>query len=67
MIKSYMFGILIDGQLSGEGYGMGSNAIDAFENGVENGTVIFPDNQKIEVVATSEKGLSIQFEAVKGL
>ena len=66
-MKDYVFKLLIDGQFSGEGYGQGNSAMEAFENGVETGSIYFPDEQEIEVLALSNRGLGIRFKAVKGL
>ena len=66
-MKNYVFKLLIDGQLVGEGYGSGHSAMEAFENGVESGSIFFNDGQEIEVLALSDKGLGLRFKAVKGL
>lgn len=62
-MKYYDFSLIQNNQLVGEGYGTGSNALDAFENAVQAGTVLLPANEHVEVAALSESGLGIKFEA----
>lgn len=63
-MKFYTFNLILNGSLVGEGYGNGSNLFDAFERAVEEGTVILPISQEIEVVA-SNGHLQISFSAHK--
>jgi len=64
-VREYVFKILIDEQLSGEGYGQGNSAMEAFENGVEMGSVIIPPGFDVEVLALSDTGLGIRFQAMR--
>lgn len=66
-MRDYIFKILIDGQLFGEGYGQGNSAMEAFESGIETGSVYFSGGQEVEILALSNRGLGIRFSAVKGL
>ncbi len=66
-MKEYVFKLMVDGNLQGEGYGVGDSAMAAFENGVADGSVIFCDRVEVEVLALSSNGLGLRFEAVKGL
>lgn len=49
----------------GQGFSVGSNAIDAFENAVSEGNVILDSGVEVDVIATSQTGLSIKFQAYK--
>lgn len=64
-MKTYAFKLYNEGdQLVNEGYGSGSNAMEAFETAVGYGTVILPVDGPVEVVAVNtETGVAIRFEA----
>ena len=66
-MKGYQFSLWQDGNLSdyGQGYGQGNNAVEAFENAVKASSVILPVNELITVSASSEDGLTINFEVMK--
>lgn len=67
-MRSYSFSMLStedSPNLIGEGYGQGRNAIEAFEDGVEQGTVILQPQIEITVIATSNTGLQMSFMAHK--
>lgn len=49
----------------GQGFGQGANAIDAFEDAVSQGQVIINAGVEVDVIATSQTGLSIKFGAYK--
>lgn len=67
-MNNYEFNLLSDGKLSGQGFGNGNNAVEAFEYGVSNGTVYLPEGAQVEVVAINQQtGLAIKFEAGRDL
>ncbi len=64
-MNDYQFSLSVGSTLVGEGYGQGNNALEAFENAVKFGSVILPVNEPVTVVAVSQNGLGIKFEANK--
>lgn len=62
-MKNYTFKLMISSNVVGEGYGAGHSAIEAFENGVDNVTVLLPHDQEVEVVAVSDRGVGVKFKA----
>jgi len=64
-VKEYLFKLFLGEALSGEGYGCGNNALEAFETGIEQGSVIIPNGQEIEVLAILSSGLGFRFTAYK--
>ena len=60
-MKHYSINLTQNNQMVGEGYGEGNSAMEAFENGVRDGSIILPINEEVEVVAVSDSGLGIAF------
>ena len=58
-MKGYEFNLFNSETLNmiGQGFGQGTNAIDAFENAVSQGHVILNSGVEVNVVATSQTGL----------
>ena len=62
--ETYVFGLYVDGGLVSRGKGVGSNALEAFEMGLEAGTVRIQGGQKTEVIARKKHGKNFfKFEA----
>ena len=64
-MNDYQFSLSVDSTLVSEGYGQGNNVLEAFENAVKFGSVVLPINQPATVIAVSQNGLGIKFEANK--
>ena len=62
-MKNYDFNLVKDDMIVGGGHGVGNSAIEAFENGVEAGSVVLPVNEEVEVLAMGQNGLGISFTA----
>lgn len=59
----YDISLIQNGSLVGEGYGHGNNAVEAFENAYKNATILLPQGQQVEVIASVPGGYAIKFEA----
>ena len=66
-MKSYEFNLFNPEttNMIGQGFGAGPDAISAFEDAVSQGQVILESGIEVDVVATSQTGLSIKFQAYK--
>ena len=64
-MRDYMFQLLQHGQLVGEGFGQGNSAMEAFENGIEQRSIIIPCGEEVEVLAVNNNMLGIRFSALR--
>lgn len=64
-MKNYHFNLVQQGNLVGEGFGQGNNAMEAFEHAVESGGVFLPRGEEVTVVAESQTGIAVKFDACK--
>lgn len=64
-MNNYHFSLSQNTNLVGEGYGFGANALEAFEQAVNNGSVILQMNEPVTVIAVNDSGLGLKFEVNK--
>lgn len=68
-MRNYTFQATLNGMNIGDGYGSGDSPVEAFESGIEQGTVglqgLCNPQEFFDVVATSETGWVYHFETAR--